>query len=187
MGCVAENQQKPATVVRKGEKCASHAYVASMARIVSFSLSLVAFSAGAGFGLSSIHKASMDGNVAHLEQPGFSAPAASGFALPEYVPVRVQPAQEAPVAPVQEAIVDPAPIIDQTPAPAVTQPTQKAAPVATATVPAPRPQPVVRTIEAPQPAYDPSRYKATVAKPQYQFVDRATGGPRPSYVVGVYR
>lgn len=145
---------------------------------------MVAFSAGAGLGLSSLHKFSMADDTALLQQPVIDAPSTSGFVLPDYVPTLGGTAMQAPALPEQDVTADPSPVIDVTPVPQDLVEPQASAPAPAAPLKA---RTTVRTIDVPEPTYDRNRLKARASITETQFFNAETGQLGPSYVVGVYR
>ena len=75
-----------------------------MKKVVALSFTMIAFSGGAGLGLSLLHGHTMPTGTAHLAQPAPMTDAQTGFAIPEFVPVSAPAALPQPSAPARAAL-----------------------------------------------------------------------------------
>lgn len=166
-----------------------------MKRIFALSLSLVAFSGGAGLGLSILHDYSAPVQTAMLTSPEIEGNAASGFVLPQYVPTVSAAAVTVPTLPALTAPTEPQAATDThqrprlRPASVIALATPEVAPTPFAVLPTARPS-VTRSVQVEQ--YQPrakakARAPITYDAPTFGFIERVTPDTRPDYVVGVYR
>ncbi|MEO0402593.1 MAG: hypothetical protein AAF214_09490 [Pseudomonadota bacterium] len=175
-----------------------------MKSMFALSLSLVAFSGGAGLGLSILHDYSTSVQTAALASPEIQSDATSGFVIPQHVPSVTLPSLAAPALP-QPVAAATAPVIElpalTTQTAATVRPQMRSAAVAALATPKAQTKPAqalptARAAVKKQPqrsdVYNP-RAKARAQAPTGYVAQAFTTldglAPRngPDYVVGVYR
>jgi alpha-beta hydrolase superfamily lysophospholipase len=158
-----------------------------MKNLFAFSLTLVAFSGGAGLGLSALHDYSTSVQTATLAAPELQNDAASGFVIPQFIPVVTAAAVTAPALPSAISVAAPEPDLQMS---TLIRPRMRSDMVA-ALAPAVETRAVARSAQV----FTLSpRAKARAKAPSTDYVSQAFitidgFAPQngPEYVVGVYR